>query len=113
MKELGWPVIAVLKQERCEVYQETLALTRGQKPAQQVERDGREVEIWHLDSLRFSDTYPDLSPHERRPGTLQAELLPGQKLELCLHDKSTRPCETDESLKPGLTLIGPIHTLAR
>lgn len=59
VKELGWPVIAVLKQERYEVYQETLALTRGQKPAQQVERDGRQVEIWEVDSLRFTDTYPE------------------------------------------------------
>ena len=59
VEELGWPVIAVLKQERYEVYQETLALTRGQKPTQQVERDGRQVEIWDLGSLRFSDTYTD------------------------------------------------------
>jgi hypothetical protein len=56
--ELGWPVIAVLKQERYEVYQETLALTRGQKPTQQVERDGRQVELWEVAALRFSDTYP-------------------------------------------------------
>jgi hypothetical protein len=58
VEELGWPVIAVLKQERYEVYQETLALTRGQKPTQQVERQGRQVEIWEVGSLRFSDTYP-------------------------------------------------------
>ena len=55
--ELGWPVIAVLKQERYEIYQETLALTRGEKPTQQVERDGRQVELWAVDALRFSDTY--------------------------------------------------------
>jgi len=59
VEELGWPVIAVLKQERYEVYQETLALTRGQKPTQQVERDGRQVEIWDLGSLRFSDPYTE------------------------------------------------------
>ncbi|MCW5551441.1 MAG: transposase [Verrucomicrobiae bacterium] len=57
--ELGWPVVAVLKQERYEVHQEVLALTRGRKPAQQVQRDGRRVAIWDLDALRFSDTYPD------------------------------------------------------
>jgi hypothetical protein len=56
--ELGWPVIAVLKQERYEAHQETLALTRGQKPAQIVERDGRQVEIWEVSSVRFTDTYP-------------------------------------------------------
>jgi hypothetical protein len=55
--ELGWPVIAVLKQERYEIHQEVLALTRGQKPTQQVERDGRQVEIWDVPSLRLSDTY--------------------------------------------------------
>jgi len=59
VEELGWPVIAVLKQERYEVHQETLALSRDQKPTQQVERDGRQVEIWDLRSLRFSDTYTD------------------------------------------------------
>ena len=58
VEELGWPVIAVLKQERYEIHQETLALTRGQKPTQQVERHGRQVEIWDLGSLRFSDSYP-------------------------------------------------------
>ncbi len=57
-EELGWPVIAVLKQERFEVHQEALALTRGQKPTEVVERDGRRVEIWNVPSLRFSDTYP-------------------------------------------------------
>ena len=31
VEELGWPVIAVLKQERYEAYQEALALTRGTK----------------------------------------------------------------------------------
>ena len=59
VEELGWPVVAVLKQERYEIYQEVLALTRGQKPTQQVERDGRQVEIWDWGSLRFTDSYPD------------------------------------------------------
>jgi hypothetical protein len=58
VEELGWPIIAVLKQERYESYQETLALTRGQKPTQVVERAGREVEIWDVRSVRFTDTYP-------------------------------------------------------
>lgn len=57
VEELGWPVIAVLKQERYEIYQEALALTRAEKPTQQVERDGRQIEIWDVPSLRFSDTY--------------------------------------------------------
>jgi hypothetical protein len=57
--ELGWPLIAVLKQERYEIHQEVLALTRGQKPTQRVERDGRQVEIWDVPSLRLSDTYTE------------------------------------------------------
>lgn len=57
VEELGWPVIAVLKQERYEIYQEVLALTRAEKPTQQVERDRRQVEIWDVPSLRLSDTY--------------------------------------------------------
>ena len=57
-EELGWPIIAVLKQERDEAYQEALALTQGQKPTQVVERDGRQMEIWDVPSVRFTDTYP-------------------------------------------------------
>ena len=59
VEELGWPVIAVLKQKRYEVYQEALALTEGQKPTQVVEREPRQVEIWDVPSLRFSDTYTE------------------------------------------------------
>jgi hypothetical protein len=62
VKELGWPVVAVLKQERRELYQEARALTQGQ-PTQVVERgEGphkRRVEIGDVRSLRFSDTYTD------------------------------------------------------
>jgi len=57
VEELGWPVIAVLKQERYEAHQEALALTNGQKPTQVVERDGRQVEIWDVPSVRFTDSY--------------------------------------------------------
>ncbi len=57
--EMGWPVIAVLKQERYEIYQETLALTKGQAPTETVERDGRKVEIWDLRQMTFSDTYTE------------------------------------------------------
>lgn len=59
VEELGWPVIAVLKQARYEVYQEALALTQGQKPTQVVQRDERQVEIWEVPALRFSDTYTE------------------------------------------------------
>jgi hypothetical protein len=58
VEELGWPVIAVLKQERFEIHQEALALSR-EKPGQVVGRDGRRIEIWDVRSLRFSDSYPE------------------------------------------------------
>lgn len=62
VQELGWPVIAVLKQERYEIYQEALALTQGE-PTQVVLRGQgpkqRQVEIWEVPALRFSDTYTD------------------------------------------------------
>lgn len=57
--EMGWPVIAVLKQERYGIYQETLALSQGQPPTQIVERDGRKVEIWDLPQMTFSDSYTE------------------------------------------------------
>lgn len=61
-QELGWPVVAVLKQERYDIYQEALALAQGQ-PTQIVERGEephkRRVEIWNVPSLRFSDTYTE------------------------------------------------------
>ncbi len=47
--------IAVFKQERYEAHQEALALTQGQKPTQVVERDGRQVEIWDVRSVRLAD----------------------------------------------------------
>jgi len=57
VEELGWPGIAVLKYERYEAHLEALALTNGQKPTRVVERDGRQVEIWDVPSLRFTDSY--------------------------------------------------------
>jgi hypothetical protein len=58
VEELDWPIVAVLKQERYEAHQEALALTKGQKPTQVVERDGRQVEIWDVPAVRFTDAYP-------------------------------------------------------
>src|SRR5260370_903842 len=58
VEELGWPIVAVLKQERYEADQEALALTDGQKPTQVVERDGRRVEIWDVPGVGFTDAYP-------------------------------------------------------
>ena len=58
VEELGWPVIAVLKQERFEVHQEALALSTG-PPTQVVERGVRRVEMWDIRSLRLSDSYTE------------------------------------------------------
>jgi len=57
-EELGWPVVAVLKQECREVHQEVMALTRGQPPTLEVEREDRNVAIWDVKGLRFTDSYP-------------------------------------------------------
>jgi len=57
VEEPGWPVIAVRKQTRYEAHQEILALTNGQQPTQVVTREGRQVELWNVPALRFTDTY--------------------------------------------------------
>jgi len=57
--QMGWPLIAVLKQERYDIYQEAFALTKGQALTQKVQRDGRQVEIWDLPQMTFSDTYTE------------------------------------------------------
>jgi hypothetical protein len=83
-QELGWPVVAVLKQERYDIYQEALALSRGQ-PAQIVERgEGpakRRVEIWDVPSLRFSDTFTDPVRVVRVRETWQERTRRGQQWE--------------------------------
>lgn len=57
--EMGWPVIAVLKQERYDIYKEALALTKGEPPTETVERDGRKVEVWDLPQMTLSDSYTE------------------------------------------------------
>lgn len=57
--ELGWPVISVLKQERYDIYGETLALTQGQPPTETIQRNGRKVEIWDLRQMTFTDTHAE------------------------------------------------------
>jgi len=57
--QMGWPVVSVLKQERYDIYKETLALTKGQPPKEIAERNGRKVEVWDLRDLTLSDTYTE------------------------------------------------------
>jgi hypothetical protein len=50
--KLGWPVVAVLKQERYDIYQEASVLSRQQTPKQwQVEN--RAVQLWDVRALSF------------------------------------------------------------
>lgn len=57
--QMGWPVVSVLKQERYDIYQEALALTRGQPPKETAERAGRKVEIWDLSDMTFTESYTE------------------------------------------------------
>lgn len=57
--KLGWEWIVVFKQERMEAYQEAMQLSRGQKPLLAFEDKERErqVQLWQINDLRFSDEY--------------------------------------------------------
>jgi hypothetical protein len=62
--KLGWLWIAVLKREDMEIYQEALQLSRGQKPGAAFRdrpRD-RQVQLWEVKDLRFSDGYTKNQP---------------------------------------------------
>jgi hypothetical protein len=53
--KLGWPVVAVLKQERYDIYKEASALSREQAP-QQMELNNRQVKLWDVRDLTFGKT---------------------------------------------------------
>jgi hypothetical protein len=53
---LGWALVVVLKQEDYDVYKEAWALTQGQ-PTEEFRHEGREVRIWEVRALTFSQTY--------------------------------------------------------
>jgi hypothetical protein len=55
VRKLGWPVVAVLKQERYEIYQEATGLSRQQRPTA-LRVEGREVKLWDLRALSFGDS---------------------------------------------------------
>ncbi len=50
--KLGWPVVAVLKQERYDIYQEATSLRREQTP-KSMEVDGRQIKLWDVRDLSF------------------------------------------------------------
>jgi hypothetical protein len=57
--KLGWGWIVVFKQENMEAHQEAMQLSRGQKPLLAFEDKERErqVQLWQVNDLRFSDEY--------------------------------------------------------
>ena len=50
--KLGWAVVAVLKQERYEIYKEASALSRELAP-KQIELNERQIKLWDLRDLTF------------------------------------------------------------
>jgi hypothetical protein len=59
--KLGWDWVVVLKQAALAVFQEARALSQGQKP-QLAFHDPvrqRDVQLWAVDDLTLSDTYPE------------------------------------------------------
>lgn len=57
---LGWSVVAVLKQERYEVWQEAQRLSAGRAPAESFGSVQREqVQLWEVKDLTFSEAYSD------------------------------------------------------
>ena len=55
VRKLGWPVVAVLKQERYDIYKEVTALSRQQSP-KQVELNERQIKLWDLRHLSFGQS---------------------------------------------------------
>jgi Transposase DDE domain. len=53
--KLGWPVVAVLKQERYDIYKEASALSREQAP-KQMELNNRQVKLRDVRDLTFGKT---------------------------------------------------------
>jgi hypothetical protein len=64
LDKLGWLWVVVLKREDMEIYGEALRLSRGQKPGaafRDAQRD-RQVELWEIKDLHFSDGYTKDQP---------------------------------------------------
>lgn len=54
VRKLGWALVAVLKQERYDIYKEATVLSREQTP-QQLRVEDREVKLWDVRHLNFGD----------------------------------------------------------
>ncbi len=55
VRKLGWPVVAVLKQERYEIYKEATDLSREQAP-KKMELNERQIKLWDLRQLTFGQS---------------------------------------------------------
>ena len=53
--KLGWAVVAVLKQERYDIYREATALSREQAP-KQMEINDRQLKLWDVRDLTFGES---------------------------------------------------------
>jgi hypothetical protein len=61
VEKLGWQWVVVLKREDMEVYQEAKQLSQGQKAlAFDDEQRGRQVRLWEVKDLNFSQAYGQL-----------------------------------------------------
>ena len=59
LDKLGWLWIVVLKREDMDVFQEALQLSKNRKPTVEFwdEQRGRQVQLWQVKDLHFSDGY--------------------------------------------------------
>jgi len=59
LDKLGWLWLVVLKRQDMEVFQEAIQLSKGHKPTLEFrdEQRQREVQLWEVKNLRFSDGY--------------------------------------------------------
>ena len=92
---MGWPVISVLKQERYDIYGEALALTKGQRPAQTIQREGRTVEIWDLPQMTFTGELPGSGARGARARNLATTRTQRRKMD---HQGEGRKLDVDRGL---------------
>lgn len=52
VRKLGWPVVAVLKQERYDIYKEATVISQQQTP-RQMTVDERQIKLWDVKDLSF------------------------------------------------------------
>ena len=58
--EWGWGLVVVFKQQRYDIWKESEALLAGKPPLTTFEEGRREVELWEVTELPFTDSYDGL-----------------------------------------------------